>query len=463
MVSLTFFGGVNEIGGNKILLEDGATRIWLDFGISFGQYGRFFEEFMSPRTKTGLKDFLALNLVPDIAGLYAPDLLAMAGREPTDPQFDAVIISHPHEDHVKYVSFLHPQIPVFMGETCLAICEKLQSISTSTIDNRICSYEERDPQTGKAEGKLIKRPIRTFVSGKRFVIGNVEVLPMAVDHSIPGAFGFILYTSSGPIVYTGDMRLHGRNRHLTEAFVQAAAQEKPVALITEGTRISEVKRETENEEHVKETILAEAYKAQRLVIVDYAFKDAERFRTLVEVAQETGRKLIVSTKAAALYELYSQISEIATPPIDHRDILIHVKQKTTSHVWERELMAMRNAIAAEEIGRDQDQFILGLNQWALNELIDIQPERALYVRSMSEPYNEEMALDERRVDNWIDFFRMVKIRAHCSGHAPGTDILAIARAINAKVVFPIHTEHPENFQGLPGKTVIVEARKKYLI
>ena len=35
MVSLTFHGGVNEIGGNKILLEYGDTRIWLDFGKSF--------------------------------------------------------------------------------------------------------------------------------------------------------------------------------------------------------------------------------------------------------------------------------------------------------------------------------------------------------------------------------------------------------------------------------------------
>jgi ribonuclease J len=32
MVKLTFYGGVNEIGGNKILLEDKGTKIFLDFG-----------------------------------------------------------------------------------------------------------------------------------------------------------------------------------------------------------------------------------------------------------------------------------------------------------------------------------------------------------------------------------------------------------------------------------------------
>ena len=34
VTSLTFYGGVNEIGGNKILLEDKDTRVFLDFGKS---------------------------------------------------------------------------------------------------------------------------------------------------------------------------------------------------------------------------------------------------------------------------------------------------------------------------------------------------------------------------------------------------------------------------------------------
>ena len=37
MTSLTFYGGVNEIGGNKILLEDKDTRVFLDFGKGFSR------------------------------------------------------------------------------------------------------------------------------------------------------------------------------------------------------------------------------------------------------------------------------------------------------------------------------------------------------------------------------------------------------------------------------------------
>jgi len=39
MVSLTFFGGIKEIGGNKFLIEDKKTRTFLDFGDSF-DFGR---------------------------------------------------------------------------------------------------------------------------------------------------------------------------------------------------------------------------------------------------------------------------------------------------------------------------------------------------------------------------------------------------------------------------------------
>jgi len=34
---LTFYGGVNEIGGNQILLQDRDTRVFFDFGRSFVQ------------------------------------------------------------------------------------------------------------------------------------------------------------------------------------------------------------------------------------------------------------------------------------------------------------------------------------------------------------------------------------------------------------------------------------------
>jgi mRNA degradation ribonuclease J1/J2 len=34
---ITFYGGISEIGGNKFLIEDKGTKIFLDFGQQIGK------------------------------------------------------------------------------------------------------------------------------------------------------------------------------------------------------------------------------------------------------------------------------------------------------------------------------------------------------------------------------------------------------------------------------------------
>lgn len=44
-ISMTFLGGVNEVGGNTVLLEDFRydVKIFLDFGIKIGKYYGHYE------------------------------------------------------------------------------------------------------------------------------------------------------------------------------------------------------------------------------------------------------------------------------------------------------------------------------------------------------------------------------------------------------------------------------------
>ncbi|MBI4331152.1 MAG: hypothetical protein HY673_07725 [Chloroflexi bacterium] len=74
MVNLTFYGGINEIGGNKILLEDGHKRLLLDFGFPYKKHKQFYEEYLKPRGGAGLLDPLRMGLVPPLEGLYRDDI-----------------------------------------------------------------------------------------------------------------------------------------------------------------------------------------------------------------------------------------------------------------------------------------------------------------------------------------------------------------------------------------------------
>jgi ribonuclease J len=188
LTSLTFYGGVNEIGGNKILLDDKDTRVFLNFGKGFSRRAKFFEEYINPRVANGIKDFLIMGLLPDAKGLYRDDLMRMTEREILEPEVDAVLLTHAHSDHSDYISFLHEKIPIYMGDTCHPILQAIEERSNRQIKREVLSYRER-PYNKKDDP--IKRKINTFRTGNKFKIDSLEVEPIYVDHSVPGAYGFI--------------------------------------------------------------------------------------------------------------------------------------------------------------------------------------------------------------------------------------------------------------------------------
>src|SRR5665811_72097 len=113
MTSLTFYGGVNEIGGNKILLEDWDTRLFLDFGMSFSLANQYFDEFMQPRKCNGIVDLLEFGLLPDLEGIYRCDYLDHCKLPSEETRsIDGVLLSHAHMDHSSYIHYLREDIPI---------------------------------------------------------------------------------------------------------------------------------------------------------------------------------------------------------------------------------------------------------------------------------------------------------------------------------------------------------------
>ena len=468
MVNLTFYGGVKEIGGNKILLEDRGTKVFLDFGMSFSRRGRFFEEFLNPRTANGIGDFLTMGLIPDIDGVYREDLLEHYGRRAKEPEIAGVILSHAHADHANYVSFLHRKIPVYCGETCKSILEAVEEQSQRNIESEVLSYKRRPLFRSDYRKPPVKRVFKTFRTGEKITIDSLEVRPIHVDHSVPGAYGFIIHTSDGAIVYTGDLRLHGTHSEMTEEFVQQAEEARTMAMITEGTRIN-VEKTSESESRVYADSKRRILKTRGLSIADFNFKDVDRFRTFYRIAQETGRRLVISFKHACFLERYHQDKKLGVPDSKGENIfLLKAKRATGTYDdsdYRDEYIKRRldypNILTAEEIARDQNEYMVVLNYWYFNTLVDLKPKHSVYIHSLSEPFNEEMELSFGRMKNWLDHFGLDLVQSHCSGHVCGTDLKELISRIEPKKLFPIHTEHPGVFRGLQGRTIMVREGKTY--
>lgn len=467
-ISFQFFGGVNEIGGNKILLADNETKIFLDFGMSFNTRSQYFEEFLNPRTSNGLGDFLSMGLVPDISGVYREDLITHLGRKAEPSEIDAVVLSHAHSDHANYVSFLHKDIPVFCGETCKYILEAVEESGSRDFESEITNFKPRPLLRADYKKPPIQRKFNLFRTGDKFKIGSIEIEPIHVDHSVPGAYGFIIWTSEGPVVYTGDMRLHGYNGRMTQDFINRAKEVKPIALITEGTRINDPKKD-ESEDNVYLECKNKIIGCKSLVIVNFNFKDVDRFNTFHKIAKETGRALVLNFKNVCFLEKYCQDKKLNMPDSKSDGIFI-LKPKRASGTYSDEdysdsfikcRLDYPNIIMPEDINKNPSKYIIILNFWSFSSLIDLETRGSIFIYSLSEPYNEEMEISFNRMMNWINHFKMNFFQCHCSGHMFSEDLKNTIKSINPKLIFPVHTEHPDLFGQFGIKVIKPEYGTKY--
>ncbi|MFH1002646.1 MAG: MBL fold metallo-hydrolase [Chloroflexota bacterium] len=507
MVELTFYGGVNEIGGNKILLEDGGRSLLLDFGFPYKRHKQFYEEYLRPRSGAGLLDPLAVGLLPPLEGLYRADLETpelwppFRGR----PHYrrleavDGVLLSHAHLDHSGHIAFLREDIPVYATAVTAFIAKAVQDSGRADFDQQVCYYSPtaRDCPAGWQQAACLTTGDKRQ---RRFCLADVDPADLSpaahlfwergfwektgrqreviscpldghtgspfklrcfpVDHSIPGAAAWGIETGAGWVVYSGDLRRHGKRAALTAGFVAAAARLHPRALVLEGTNLA--RQSNIGEPEVYRNGLRAIAGAGGLVIADFSARDVDRLLTFHRIARDTGRKLAILPKDAYLLKTVGLLEPDIPDPIRDENLVVY--QKTTASrspdIWQRRIFEEMAAktVLARDIRADPGQFILCFSFFDLNELPSLQPgPGSLYVFSSSEPHDEEQEIDFRRLHRWLEHFGIRGFGLpresggewripedeqglHASGHACGPDLVAIAREIAPEVLIPVHSE-----------------------
>jgi len=434
MVKLVFHGGAGEIGGNKILLIDRDTRILLDFGMNFAERSKFFSTpWLEPRDEKG---FLEFGLLPRIEGTYHFD------EGPA--QVDAVFLSHSHTDHTACLPFLKREIPVFCGETTALL---LQAFNETTAGRKFERYADGFKFT-------------TFRTGSKIRIKGVEVEPIHVDHSVPGAYGFIIHTSEGAVLYSGDFRIHGARGDLTGDFVDIAAKSKPIAMICEGTNLTEGEVSTEQEVQVKIGRVVNA--TSKLVLADFRSADVDRIRTFHQAARESRRKLAISLKQAYILDKLRADKNLELPDLNSPDFLIFQREKKRYYNWESAIVdRYQNVVDAARIGELQSKVVLSTTFSDFNEMLDIKPKPgSSFIFSTSEPFNEELEIRHDRYVNWLDHFGLPMYHIHCSGHIMPNEARHVVAKVAPKKFFPIHTENPRLFGRFVSDLAQVELPEK---
>ena len=477
MTSLAFYGGINEIGGNKFLLEDKGTKVFLDFGMQMGKANQYFAEFTQPRGLNGMGDLFELGLLPKLHGLYRRDYskhMEFDGDYNNDTDFDGVLLTHAHVDHCAYIHYLRPEIPIYCTEESKLIMQTFQDTGGNEqyIDYKenFKFYENKKGGMSRAtkedHREERKRTLKIIEPYKKFKIDSIEVEPVPVDHSLPGVCGFIIHTSNGTIGYTADLRFHGRRKEESEKFIERCADSNLDHLLCEGTRLAKDKSQTEYqvEDDVKNAVNA----TSGLVVVTYPVRDLDRLESFYLAAKETGRHLVIDHKQAYLLNLFdnSEKTKGKYPGLDDPVIKIFNRRKswgmlgrTTNEdmllsdykIWERDFIGTDNSLTHSDVSANSKDYMLFCSDFSLTDLIDVRPpEGSSYIRSSTEPFDDEMAIDQERVKRWLVHFGLLKkdenwTVTHVSGHGSRDQIQRVVEGSNAKALIPIHTEDDEYF------------------
>lgn len=394
-LTVTIHRGQNEIGGNCVEIASDQTRILLDVG-----------QPLSGEQVT-LSDHLKI--------------------------VDAVIISHPHQDHYGLMEQLPDSTPLYMGITA----EKLIRAS--------CLFMNRNFPTrsfGHIEDKKVLR------------IGDLSITPYLVDHSAFDAYAFLVEGNGESVFYTGDLRMHGRK----PAFVNRLLRHPPAlvdTLLTEGTMLGRGSQKYSDERTVENAMVELMNSTDAAAFFIASSQNLDRLVSAFRACIRTGRIFVVDIYTAWILRQFSSAPRTKSiPDIKWDNIRVLSKGWTAGRHYERlkanrdyfgsfvhELYADNVVITQQEIAaRPSRSLIKTSHAKRLIDQLKLKPCSVIY--SMWEGYLEP----KHNPTGWKYLCSLkndpdVRFEViHTSGHAVIADLKKLVAALNPKKILPIHTE-----------------------
>lgn len=209
--------------------------------------------------------------------LIHPDLAWVLER---GPQLRAVVLTHGHEDHLGAVPYLLRElaVPVYGPDYALA-----------HLRRRL----EEHPDVGPVD-------LRPTAPGRRFGIGEIEIEPVSVTHSIPDAHALVMRTPAGVLVHSGDFKIDETplgGEIFDRDRLREVGDEGVGLLMSDSTNVFGDGR-TGSEASVVETLEGIVRAARRRVVVAMFSSNLHRLVAAIEIARRAGRKACVLGRSA---------------------------------------------------------------------------------------------------------------------------------------------------------------------
>ncbi len=444
MTKITFYKGLNVIGGTFIKVETEKAVMMFDFGFTVMK-----DIDSNVRLREGHipEDFVRIGRLPAADGIYEETVAEKIGCLPygktEKPHF--FIISHMHIDHMGGLDMLDPEIPVYMSEDSLRLYHKL------------CNQGEF---TYRAHKNCIGIPY-----GESFTVEDLKINVLPIDHDCTGATGFIIETPDGDIAYTGDYRFHGLNPEYTEGFGKACHEAGIDIMLTEGTNASWEEfdmlalEKPDDEPRTEYSLISEVNEilsdSHSLILINPYERNVARVHNLYNLCVEHNRKLVLdNAQADYLGEFYP-------------DDKLYVYSETVS---DRPVPDGAELVSRDEILSYPQGYMLQMPYKNSYELLDIGTAAELYLHMDGYPLGDYDP-SYPKMQSLLEKAGIQYVRLGLGGHASPYYLRHMIDTVSPKCLIPIHSQRPENvnaenigFRILPteGQTIFLDKKEIHL-
>ena len=382
--------GTREIGGTCVEIEAQGQRLVLEVGLPLD--------------------------APEAEALLAP----VPGFREKDETLLGVVISHSHQDHYGLAKYLRSDLPIFIGAAARRILEAAANFIPAGVTFPKAIYlNDLEP----------------------LQVGPFEITPYLIDHSAYDAYAFLIAADEKRLFYTGDLRAHGAKADLFERLGRKPPKDVDVLLL-EGSTIGRLKAEgrfpTERELEVR--FIKEMKSTKGMVLVYCSGQNIDRIVTVFRACKQSQRQMIIDLYTAGILRATENPH---IPQGDWPGVRVFIPQ------WQRRLVKRKQLFPLLEIYKKNRIFPEELREIAAHAAMLFRPsmetdmedagclQEAGLIYSLWGGYLEKDSIFPFL--NWLERHRIPMSQIHTSGHASIPDLQRLARAINARMVVPIHS------------------------
>jgi ribonuclease J len=409
-VNVCIHRGAHQIGGTLVEFECNGERIVLDAGLP-----------LNPQSVA------QRDLLPDVPGLWAK----------RDGSLRGLVISHPHPDHYGLADLVDAGVPILMGDAAAAILAEAAFFIPSARPFPVADHL-RHRETHR--------------------LGAFAVTPWLVDHSAFDAYALLVEADGRRLLYTGDVRAHGRK---PDSLAAVARDVGPIdVLLMEGTRVQPGAddRSAITEPDVEDACATLFRQTAGMALTFYSPQNVDRLVSLYRAAKRSGRIFVMDLYAATI----AAATERSTiPQAGWDNVRVYVPQSQRRRVIEHEAFERIEAVRTSRIYADElrdraGDIVMTCRSSMLGELQRGGClRRAAGIWSMWPGYLRRDAGQALRAQ--LERLGIPMTTCHASGHATPDDLRQFAAAVLPNRIVPIHTAHPGGFPSVFGDRVELRA------